>query len=325
MRTRSLPLLAALLALAFGGGAPALAQEATPAAADATFADAPDLPALEITLTDNGFEGVPDETEAGRYVVSFTNDASGELAEAAAIGFVRLPEGMAVADLAALAETAAAEPAGTPDPAMTEEEMAEGGEDPFAYLYAAYLPGGTTAGPGATGQAIVDLRAGDYAVTGDDPVSPIPPVAMTVTGDLPADLPEPEADVTVTEVGTAAGYAFELTGELAPGPQTIRIDNKSDQPHFVVLARSPEPITEEQLMALLELPEDATPPPGVPNPEEFVDVAYAALQSAGTTQWLATDLEPGYHVIACFVPDPNNEGIPHAAEGMADIIEVGEA
>jgi hypothetical protein len=292
------------------------AQAATPAA-DARFADTLGLPELAITATDDGFEGVPAETEAGRYLVTFTNDAAGEAAEGG-LGFMRLPEGRTVDDLAAAAEALGELMAGGSPAAMA------GGEDPLTWVYETYIAGGLAAGPGGTGQAIVDLRPGDYAVWGDDPALPIPPVAMTVSGEMPADPPEPEARLTVTELGTADGYAFEVEGDLAPGLQTLRIDNKSDQPHFVVLLRSPEPITEEQLTALLELPEDAAPPPGLPNPEEFVDVAYAATQSAGTTQWLAVDLEPGSHVLTCFFPDPNHGGIPHAAEGMAELVTVGD-
>jgi hypothetical protein len=58
--------------------------------------------------------------------------------------------------------------------------------------------------------------------------------------------------------------------------------------------------------------------------EEFATAAYAATQSAGTTQWLATNLEPGYYVIACFVLDPTKGFVLHASEGMIDVVVVGD-
>ncbi len=314
---RLIPTIALPLALAAGSfAAPALAHQddATPAA-EMLFADTLGLPELTITATDDAFEGVPEDTTAGRYVVTFTNDATSD----AGVDFLLLPEGRTVADLSGAAA------------AVTEGSPAAGGEggDPLAdlaWLYETYVAGGVGAGPGGTVQAIVDLRPGECGVWADDPAAQAP-VAMTVTGEMPADLPQPDAAATITEVGTAEGYAFEVAGQLATGPQTVRIDNKSDQPHFVVLIGSPRPITMEQVEQLLRFdPESsATPQPGMPDPEAFTFPGYAATQSAGTTQWLATDLEPGYYVLACFVPDPEKEGIPHAVEGMVEIVEVGEA
>ena len=294
------------LGLAVGtvGAGVMLARDATPGA-DATFADTVGLPELEIAATDDGFEGVPAETAAGRYVVTFTNNATAE----AAADFVLLPEGVTVDDLATLGK------------AMADEDGAE--LDAAEWIFETYVAGGVGALPGRTTWVIVDLRPGRYAVWNDDQGLP-PPAAMTVTGEMPADLAEPEADATLIEVGTAEGYAFALDGKLAPGPQMLRIDNKSDQPHFALLLRSPRPVTVEQIEFLLMLDpaSDVTPSPDLPNPEQLVTAARSGVQSAGTTQWLSTDLEPGSYVVLCFVPDPEKEGIPHAAEGMVDVITV---
>lgn len=303
-----------LLLLTGSGTGAAVAQDATPAAADARFADTLGLPELTLTITDDEIAGLSAEVEAGRYVVSLTNEGS----EPWAAGFIQLAEGRSVDDLAASVGM--------------EERMAEASpesmpeEDPLAWLFDAYIAGGPGAEPGETSQVIVDLPPGDYAVWADDPEAPQAPVALTVTGEMPTDLPEPEADVTVTEVGTADGYAFEFDGDLVSGPQVMRVQNKSDQPHFLVLAGSPEPITMDQVELLLTFdPESgATPSPDMPDPETFSQAAYAGIQSAGTTQWIAINLELGDYVAVCFVPDPNNEGIPHALEGMADVITVAD-
>lgn len=323
MRYRSaLVSLLAIFAMLLTGVAAVAAQDATPGAA--LTADELGLPELLVTATDTGFENLPEELEAGRYLVTLTNESSMEVA----IQFLQLPEGVTAADLTG----GPPGPDATPGPGMASPEAeaspaAEGGEGlPPAWYYETYMAGGPGAPAGETVQGIVDLMPGDYVAWADDPEAPQAPVELTVTGEegaTPAAMADVEADVTVTEVKTGEGYAFEFSGELTTGQQLIEITNDSDQPHFMLLLRSPGPITLEQLFMLLTLPEDATPPADMPNPEEFSVAAYASTQSAGTTQYLAADLEPGYYIIACFVPDAAKGGIPHAAEGMVDIIPVG--
>ena len=55
-----------------------------------------------------------------------------------------------------------------------------------------------------------------------------------------------------------------------------------------------------------------------------VEASGTGTQSAGTTQWIATNLDPGYYVIVCFVQDPTKDYIPHAFEGMVDVYTVGD-
>jgi len=309
-----------MLALTAGGlaGPAALAQEATPRApADALFADDLGLPELAIGLTDEGYTDVPTETAAGRYLVTFANEATID----GGVDFVLLPDSRTVDDFAGLSEAIGeAEMAASPAAGEAGNPLAE-----FAWLYQTYVAGGGGAAPGQTVQVVVDLRPGEYAVWSDDLESSIPPAPMTVTGEMPTDLPEPEADAVVTQVGTAEGYAFEFAGDLAAGPQVLRIDNKSDQPHFTLLIGSPNPVTLEQAEMLMNFDFESgeEPPAGMPDPESFTFFTYAATQSAGSTQWFATNLEPGSYIVACFVPDPTKGGIPHAMEGMLSVIDVG--
>lgn len=295
-----------------------LAQSGTPVAGDVLFPDTMGLPELAITITDEEILDLPTEIKAGRYVVSLTNEGS----EPWAAGFVRLPEGREPADLSVAVEGAEGMADSSP------EAEADGEEDnvDLDWLFDTYIAGGPGAEPGQTRQAILDLPPGDYAVWPDDPEGAQAAVALIVTGEMPTELPAPGADVTVTEVGTGEGYAFELDGELVVGPQVIEIVNKSDQPHFMILGGSPEPITLEQLEFLLTF--DPTSgealPADIPDPDAFTQAAYGAVQSPGTTQWVVADLVAADHILLCFVPDPNNEGIPHALEGMADVITVGE-
>ncbi len=317
-----------LSALLIGRAGPAVAQDATPMVQDATFEDTLDLPELQITATDTGFEGVPEETEAGRYVVTLTNESAGP----AGVEFTQLPEGKTVDDLTAtLAAPAPPGPDATPGPGMAEGTPMAGmdeaspvtEEDPLGWIYETYIAGGIGVPPGQSGQVIVDLESGDYAVWGGDPMAPQQPSELSVTGDMPEDLPEPSADVTVTATGTNEGYDLEYSGEVAPGQQTLQFVNDSDQPHFLAFLKSPGPITMDQVTQLLQLPEGAEPPPGLPNPEEFMPVTFAATISEDAREWVALNLEPGYYIVACFIPDRENPEVPHAAEGLIDVIAVG--
>ncbi|MDP9370621.1 MAG: hypothetical protein M3Q03_20530 [Chloroflexota bacterium] len=303
------------------------AQGATPTAQDATFPDTMGLPEIQVAATDTTFEGVPTETAAGRYLVTFTNNATDP--EGAAIHFMQLPEGFTVEMLTMPPPDAVETPMagmGEGSPVAEEGGNAEGTPD---WFYEVYQAGGTIALPGRTAQVILDLIPGNYAVWGGFPDLPQAPVGLTVTGDMGASpmagMAEPTADVTVTEVKTADGYVFDLEGTLTPGLNVIEIVNDSDQPHFFFVERYPEPITLEQVQAFLMFdPSMGTPPAGIIDESLLELTVSASTQSAGTTQWLAVNLEPGSHIISCFVEDPTQGGIPHAFEGMIDVIQVGD-
>ena len=119
-------------------------------------------------------------------------------------------------------------------------------------------------------------------------------------------------------------YGFKVDGQLSAGPQVLKAANVGAQPHEMIMFSSPAPVTKEQIGQLLELAATgATPAPqsGLPNPEEFVNAAYVAPLSLGTTAWLATNLQPGHHVLICFVPDLES-GAPHVVLGMVEVFEI---
>lgn len=291
----------ALMLFASGGAGAVAAEEATPAANEYG------LPELALTITATEIRGVPVELAAGRYLVTLTVEA-GEGVEFGDVGFVLLPAGRTVADLA---------------PSAAGSEASPMVDDPFAWRYGTYIAGGPGGDALGIYQAIVDLPPGEYGVWGDDPDATQPAVPLTVTGSLdPASLAEPIADVTIRELKTADGFAFEVEGTLVVGPQVIEIVNESDQPHFVADDLSSAPITVEQLFAFFESFETGTPVPGV-SEGQFSSGIYAAIQSAGSTQWVVADLQAGYHVVGCYVPDPTRDGVPHAFEGMIKVVPVG--
>lgn len=99
-----------------------------------------------------------------------------------------------------------------------------------------------------------------------------------------------------------------------------------DEPHALLLSRYWKAFTEEEIMELLMAfgppasPEAATTPPAL-DFGLFEDAYESGVLSAGQTNWLEIDLEPGYYVALCFVPDPET-GTPHALLGMYELFEV---
>jgi hypothetical protein len=314
--------IAATVALAFIGSAGALAQDATPEASpggESLFADL-GLPELTITATDEGLQLDQSEIEAGRYLVTIQNESANPQVFA---GFVQLPEGTTVDNLSFADEMAAGTP--VPEEGPPSPEQLEG----IAWLYETYVAGGPSTVNDVSTQAVVNLPAGEYGVWNEDPFSPLPAPALTVTGDPEAAIegPEPEAAVTIVEEGEGGvGYSFRLTGELQAGPQIVEILNASDQPHFVEASQYPEEITTEQIMGsmMFDPSTGATPSPDMLDFEQLTYAGWASAQSIGTTQWVVMDFAPGQAILACWIPDPLADFTPHALEGMLQIFPVAE-
>lgn len=325
MDRRIVSLLGALL-LMFASVLPAGAwQEATP---ESGFADL-DLPTLEVNVTTTGFEGIPEQLEAGRYLV--TVNAAADTDFGGAVGFVQ-PAGMSAEEfLSALSGPpgggdALGTPGATPDatPGEGDDMGAMGG--PPSFMYEATYAGGTFAIAGQSAQVVLDLTPGQWIAWGEDPEAAQQPVIFEVTGEMPADLPEPAADVTVV----MADYAVEVAeGELRAGSQVVEVQNVGAQPHFIFVGKGPDDLTDEQIAVALD-EEMAAEMSGTPvaysdfNPDEDVmPVAFTATQSTGTTMWTTMSLEPGTYALVCFFPDLES-GIPHAYLGMYTVVEVAE-
>jgi hypothetical protein len=303
------------------GMASLAAQEATPGAA--TFADTMGFPELRVHITDTAYEGLPAETAAGRYLLTLEIEA----AEGAGLNFMMLPEGMSFDDfMTLLAGPPAASPEamiGTPGAEAGPPE-GEGGDQPPEWYFQAEMAGGTS-GFAGTAQAIIDLTPGEWIAWAGYPDAPQAPVGLTVSGEAgatPAAGGEPAADVTVTMFE----YDFSIEGTLTPGSHVFAVTNVGAQPHEMFMVRTEEPVTEEQIAQILELEmQGATPAPesGVPNPETFMPVAGMTPLSMGKTGWIPVTLEAGTYIMVCFVPDIES-GMPHAFEGMYEVITVGD-
>lgn len=262
---------------------------------DYLFADTLGLPEIRITHKggSDGFEGVPAEVPAGRYVVTLTNESESTVH----IVFVRLPGGKTADDYQATID---------PQSPGPPRGVAQGSLD---WVYNAYMAGGLAArGFGQRVQVIIELPPGNYAVT-----NPWPTVAstMTVTGDpaTPTAVAQPSSNAVLAATGSAeAGYAFQVTGQLSAGPQVLEVRNDTAQPQHVTFVHSPDRVSRERAMDIFQ--------------GAFLPVAFAGTQSAGTTQWLAPDLEPGHYVVVGLVSDPAS-GESNAALGLVDVLTVG--
>ena len=300
----------------------ATAQEATPTGGLA----AAGLPELEVSVTEAGYEGIPDEVEAGRYLVTVT--VAEELAEfGGGIAFIQAPSEMA-SDEFITAYMSPPDESGVGDAAATP--ISGGAATPGAgglpdFLFTARYAGGAYSF-GGPAQVVIDLTPGEWIAWADDPEAPQDPVIFQVTGDMPTDLPEPGSSATIT----MAEYVIEVSeGELTPGQQVVRIDNVGAQPHFIGWFQGPDDMTQEQIDVLLdeEMQGEMTGTPvaysGLNPEEDLIPITFTATQSTNTSIWITVDLEAGTHGLACFFPDLG-DGRPHAYHGMFNVVEVAE-
>jgi hypothetical protein len=280
------------------------AQAGTPAA---TGLGQLGLPELRVTITTEGYEGIPLSLPAGRYLVTATGEPE------TAVGFLQ-PTGMSMDDVLIILQGGQASPAsGTP---------ASGGDDsgpPPAGIYDFLFAGGVWVIPGQANQAVLDLPPGDWVAWGQDTEASQKPLVFKVTGEMPASPPEPKVNATVT----FDDFAIDLTdGQLSAGNNIIRIDNAGDQPHFLELQKGPDGLTRDDLKAALEAEMTGTPAAsGIDPDKDFMPVFGTASQSRNITMWQSVDLEPGTYAALCFFPDKAS-GEPHAFMGMYNVFQV---
>lgn len=327
MRRKMIVFLSLVLALPLYS-ATISAQDATPAAGGG-FADL-GLPTLDITVTADGYEGIPESLEAGRYLVTVTStDDAGEFG--GGVGFIQ-PSGMSGDEFVGLLmeaigppdESGAGSAASTPIDASAAEASPAGEGDmgaPPPFFFESTFAGGAYTGPGMSTQIVLDLTPGDWVAWGDDPMAPWEPVVFEATGEMPEDLPEPQAGAVLT----MGEYMINVTeGELVAGTQIIRVDNIGAQPHFITAGTTTVELSEADVEAVLEADMTGTPAAVDFDPDEdFQEAFFTGTQSLGTSQWAEITLEPGTLLMLCFFPDMG-DGMPHAFHGMYTIVEIGE-
>lgn len=270
-----------------------VSSRAAPGTPNASAMDA-DLPALELALTDTGFE-IDEPLTAGRYQVRTSN--KGTLTESHfALGAI--PDHVTDAEFEMFLQ------AQDDTEALSFEDIAFVGAPDWP------APGGSVSG-------VIDLAPGRYLLF--DPFAGREPRTLIVRGD-PVDASEPASDLTVE----LHEMAIELPeSAFTSQPMRWKVVNTGAMSHEVaVLPVSPD-FTAEQfeqvLNVMLNLPEDATPPPGLP---EFVyqPVSAIGILAPRHTSWLDVQLAPGRYVAVCMLPF--GTGYPHAVDGMYRVFDV---
>ena len=296
-RKRITGILALLLSTVFllpGMGGSAIAQ-GTPAAGS-SWSDL-GLPEINLTYGADAVEGMPESLAAGRYLVTVTGEANTALEHDGGVMFVQLPEGMT----------------------LEEAMAAEATNGPPAWYYEALLPGGAilpSGEGGSTATTVVDLAPGEWVAAGAQLSRP--PVSFTVTGEMPAELPEPASNATIT----MSDFAIEISsGALQPGENLVKVENIGVQPHFVAIQQVPDGTTLENIEATLESEMTGTPVDGAVDFADIVTVTTSNDISGNTATWITVTLDPGTYVGLCFIPDPAS-GMPHAMMGMYNVFTV---
>lgn len=292
------------------------AQSSTPAAGAGPFAGL-GYPELNVAITDSGYEGIPDSLPAGRYLLTAVAAASSATPapgqQPPIVAFVSpTPAGMTAADFLQLL-------AGPPAGASPEAGGGGQGGDqqlPLA-IYQMKFAGGVLTVPGESAQSVIDLTAGEWLAWGDNPAATPAPVVFTVTGDFPADVQEPQADITATLVD----FAIAIDGALTAGTHVIKVQHHGAQPHFMEIDKGPDSMTKEQVDAALMGQMSGTPAAGGLDESALQPIFYSPAQSIGTTTWHTIDLPAGTLLAACYFPTAGT-GVPHAMNGMVDVFKV---
>ena len=231
-----LSLIVVMLALLLSGPAGIAAQDSTPEASGSALA-ALGYPELPVRVNGDAFEMPETTVPAGRTLVRLEN-----VGEESWHGFMLQ----------------------VPEEVTDEQVVADLGPDaeaPPPWLFEALYPGfpGETL-PGQTNLALVDLSPGRYIVLGD--------TVAAVRGRRRRGHPRCDAGGGGPVVdGTVRlfDFNFEFPDTVAAGRQIWEVTNTGEQPHELLLARSPEPVTAEQVMELMAgESEEATPTGGGP-------------------------------------------------------------
>jgi hypothetical protein len=308
--TRWIAALLLLLALTAASGADASQTSTRPVGEDL------DLPELSIAIHDDGWDA-PTSIEAGRYLVTATYE--GEF-DYGTVAFLRLPEGWTIDDLNGHLEESAAS---TDDVPSDGTAVFDGQAMPdLHWIDGLTMAGGVSPLAGATAQVIVDLYPGSWAIWADEfePAA----IPLEVTGQMPADLPEPESTIDIVQSNAGDAFDFTITGDLTAGRHIVRVINATDQPHFVEFVELSRQISDEELHAFLSDDTEPASDGSTGDLKMWLTPWYAATQSPGTTQYLVLTLEPGSYAIACWIPDPRHNNRPHALDGMARVFSVTE-
>jgi len=252
---------------------------------------------LAIEITEDGVTGIPETVAAGRYLVKVTGPEPGETGPAGAI-FLQFPEDVTAE---AAYEEVQANPEGFPE-----------------WFLRTHFGGGAMITSGTESWTIIDLTPGKWAAT--TMFGSTLALEFEVTGEMPADLKEPEANVTL-DVGEMMIRVSD--GAFVAGENVVTVKNIGAQIHFVDIGLVPEGTTEEQVTALMDSFMTGTPAAGddALAEEDLMPVAYVHEISGGVQQTVPLTLEAGTYFLSCWIPDTETM-MPHAMMGMWTLLTI---
>jgi hypothetical protein len=235
----------------------------------------------------------PAETPAGLTLIRLVNQGP----ELHHIQIVQLPPGKTLHDLMAGMNPDGPPPAG-----------------------AVLLGGPNAVVPGDSADAILELQPGDYGllcvIPGTDGVPHVAKgmmAALHVVGPAPAGATSLDAELKADLTMELVDYGFQLSQPLTAGRHMLRVVDKAEQPHEVVIWKLGAGRTADDIRTWFEGHMQG-PPPGRP-------IGGAVALSKGEENIVPVDLAPGNYALACFVGDAK-DGAPHLLHGMLRQITV---
>lgn len=127
---------------------------------------------------------------------------------------------------------------------------------------------------------------------------------------------EDEAAVEANAVTiSAADFSFSGQENLKPGTNSITLTNAGAEVHHLQFVKVEGDHTLEDVMGGIAAVEEGSPPP------DYISFTGGVGQVApGGEAGTVASLEAGKYVLLCLIPGA--DGVPHAAKGMATLVEV---
>ncbi|MBA2246621.1 MAG: hypothetical protein H0W23_00715, partial [Chloroflexia bacterium] len=253
-------------------------------------------PRLALTLTDTAFE-IAQPLVAGRYEITVSN--TGTL-ESSHFALGKIPDNVTDAQY---------------EEWLTAITSGKDATEALSFEAIAFVGVPDWPQPDANVTGVVDIEPGRYFLF--DPFSGRKEQTIIVEGDgIDVASPEPEADLTVV-LREMEIVLSETT--FTSKPMRWKIENTGSMSHEVAVIPVSPDFTEEHLQLLITLPEDATPPPGVPE-LIYQPTAAIGILAGQHTSWLDVHLKPGRYLAVCMLPF--STGYPHAMDGMYRFLDV---
>ena len=174
----------------------------------------------------------------------------------------------------------------------------------------------------ALGAVVAVACSDDNGDTENDANRPSQPAA-TVTGGAPVSTSTSAGGGAGTAAAggqaqtvqlTARDFAYDINDSITGGLVKLEMRNTGQEPHHAQFARLNDGVTQQQFTTALMNPDPAAA-------LGLVSLAGGpGIIQPGQSQVVYDDLRPGKYALLCFVEGA--DGVPHAAKGMIDFVDV---